>query len=341
MEKSPLKKYCILSLKISLAAFIIWYMVRSGRITEEVFIKLFRLENVPYLLFSGLAFYSAQVLAALRFTSIVRMIELPVTFSRILRLTLIGNFFNMVLPGSVGGDVIKGVFLIRSEEEGKGRSSGIVIMDRVLGLFALLLVAVASVLYFIQENRTAVAPYRREIHFILVLAAVVSAFFVAVLLWGKNRALREKLKEAARTILRNSVFYYMLEGFAVITRKRRVLLYTLLLSIFIQVLSLGGVLALVSMISAIDFSYAVTLMAVSSVVMLMGVIPVTPGNIGWTELVASFGWAAVGSSAGGEVFFYWRVVCIVFSLPGALLYYMPGAGAALRRPAESGAPREL
>ncbi|MCC6347806.1 MAG: flippase-like domain-containing protein [Nitrospirales bacterium] len=340
MEKSSLKKYCLFSLKISLAVFIIGYMVRSGRITEEVFIKLFRLENVPYLLFSGLAFYSAQVLAALRFTSIARMIELPVTFSRILKLTLIGNFFNMVLPGSVGGDVIKGVFLIRSEEEGKGRSSGMVIMDRVLGLFALLLVAVASVLYFIRKNQAAVVTYHREIHFILVLAAVVSALFVAVLLWGKNRTLREKLKEAARTVLRNSVFYYMLEGFAVITRKRRVLLYTLLLSILIQVLSLLGVLSLVSMITAIDFSYAVTLMAVSSVVMLMGVIPVTPGNIGWTELVASFGWAAVGSSAGGEVFFYWRVVCIVFSLPGALLYYLP-VDTVLRRPAESSAPREL
>lgn len=341
MKKSPLKKYCILSLKISLAVFIIWYMVRSGRITEEVFIRLFRLRNLPYLFLSGAAFYAAQVLAALRFTSIARMIELPVTFPRILKLTLIGNFFNMVLPGSVGGDVIKGVFLIRSEEEGKGRSSGMVIMDRVLGLFALLLVAVASVLYFIRKNQAAVAPYRREIHLILILASVVSALFVAVLLWGKNRTLREKLKEAARTVLRTSVFYYMLEGFAVITRKRRVLLYTLLLSLLIQGLSLLGVLALIRMTTAVDFPYAILLMAVSSVVMLMGVIPVTPGNIGWTELVASFGWAAVGSSAGGEVFFYWRVVCIVFSLPGALLYYLPGSDILVRRPAAGGASPEL
>jgi len=61
-----------------------------------------------------------------------------------------------------------------------------------------------------------------------------------------------------------------------------------------------------------------------AIVLLFGIIPVTPGNIGWTELVASMGWSVVGSTAGGIIFFYWRIVCIIFSLPGGVLYLLPG-----------------
>src|SRR5208337_1521483 len=130
------------------------------------------------------------------------------------------------------------------------------------------------------------AAYHQEIFVILVVAAALCLAFLAVLLWGKNRAVRSRLKEFARTLFRNSVIYYMIEGLAVITRKRRILLATLFMSLLIQLLSLLGVLMLVIMTTTITFSYALSLMAVSSVVMLMSVIPVTPGNIGWTELVA-------------------------------------------------------
>ena len=322
--KQSLKKYVVLTVKIVLAVFIVWYLLKSGRITEKVFEKLFRLENIPYLLLSGIAFYAAQCMAACRFALILRMIELRFSFIELLKLTLIGNFFNMVLPGSVGGDVIKGIFLIRAEDEGRGRSSGIVIMDRVIGLFALLLLAAAAIFYFIRQNNAMAASYHKEILTILAIAVVFSLVFLAVLLWGKNKALRSKLKEFLRTLFRNSVIYYMLEGLAVITRKRRVLLAAMFLSIMLQVVSLLGVLILVKMTAAVTFSVALSLMAVSSVVMLMSVVPVTPGNIGWTELMASLGWAAVGSKAGGEIFFYWRIICILFSLPGAIFYYVPG-----------------
>jgi uncharacterized membrane protein YbhN (UPF0104 family) len=69
-----------------------------------------------------------------------------------------------------------------------------------------------------------------------------------------------------------------------------------------------------------DMPGFITLLAVSSIVMLFGIIPVTPGNIGWIELIAAFGWSAVGSDAGAEIFLYWRVVTVCCSLPGLYLF---------------------
>ena len=35
-------------------------------------------------------------------------------------------------------------------------------------------------------------------------------------------------------------------------------------------------------------------MAVSSIIMLFGIVPITPGNLGWTESVATVGWGMLG-----------------------------------------------
>jgi uncharacterized membrane protein YbhN (UPF0104 family) len=101
---------------------------------------------------------------------------------------------------------------------------------------------------------------------------------------------------------------------------------------------LAGLLVLIRLVPG-KLPDIVALTAVSSIVMLFGIIPVTPGNIGWTELVASVGWSVVGSTAGGIIFFYWRIVNILFSLPGGLFYLLSGNGI-LRRQAEATDPGE-
>jgi uncharacterized membrane protein YbhN (UPF0104 family) len=67
----------------------------------------------------------------------------------------------------------------------------------------------------------------------------------------------------------------------------------------------------------------IALLAISSIVMLLGVIPVTPGNIGWTELLATFGWSTIGSRGGAEIFLSWRIITVICSLLGGLFYLFP------------------
>ena len=52
----------------------------------------------------------------------------------------IGNVFNLVIPGAVGGDVIKAAFLCR-EQERKTQAVASMVIDRILGLLGLFVLA--------------------------------------------------------------------------------------------------------------------------------------------------------------------------------------------------------
>ena len=63
------------------------------------------------------------------------------TWSELVRLYMIAQFYNL-LPGAVGGDVVRGYATRRHfEDAGAVRSVGVVLVDRLLGFLGLLLVA--------------------------------------------------------------------------------------------------------------------------------------------------------------------------------------------------------
>lgn len=71
------------------------------------------------------------------------------------QLTMIGNFFNTFMPGSVGGDVIKAWYIAGREPQRKTKAILTVIVDRVLGLgIFILYAAVTMIFYFPTETST-------------------------------------------------------------------------------------------------------------------------------------------------------------------------------------------
>lgn len=79
----------------------------------------------------------AIVLTFLRWYVLVRAQDLPFTVPDALRLGFIGFFFNSVMPGAVGGDIIKAAFLAREKRDRKTVAVATVIMDRAIALWAL------------------------------------------------------------------------------------------------------------------------------------------------------------------------------------------------------------
>lgn len=319
MKKERTKKYLKAFLKIAIAILAIWVLFKTDKLTKESFVKLFQVSNIPFILLSSLAFLSCQLLATSRLILLLRTIDFHLQFPRGFKLIMIGNFFNIVIPGTAGGDLVKGYYLIKDEENSKGRSSGIIVMDRVLGFFALIFFGGVSIIYLLQQDSVNLNSYYRELYFTFVAIGTLFSLFAAFLVVGRNQRVREKLKTIFVRIFRNSIFYYMVDSFGILLKKRRILIYSFLISILIQLIAFVGLLILVNMTSK-DMPGLITLLAVSSIVMLFGIIPVTPGNIGWIELIAAFGWSAVGSDAGAEIFLYWRVVTVCCSLPGLYLF---------------------
>ena len=322
MNQAGIKTYLIASLKGAAACLLIWYLFKSGRLRADNLLRLLRSDSLPFLGLSAFAFMGSQILSSIRMMFLLKAIGLRTKFVPLFKLTMIGNFFNMVIPGTVGGDLIKGFYLTRFEETSRGRSSGIVAIDRVVGLIALSLFGFVSAIYVATQYGSLFFPYHYELWGIITVSFIILATFFATILICKPKSIRQKIRNVVVKIFPSGFFLNLIEGLALITKEGRYISYSFLISIAIQGISLAGLLNLVHLTGE-NRPDMFALVAVSSIVMLLGVIPLTPGNIGWTEILATFGWAAVGAKGGAEVFLSWRIITVLCSLMGGLFYLFP------------------
>ena len=93
-----------------------------------------------------LSFGPALFLMAARLQLLLVASGTRVPFFTLLRLHYLGFFFNSFMPGGAGGDIIKGVYLLRHSAE-KEATATMIFVDRVIGLVSLLLLGGAVVLF--------------------------------------------------------------------------------------------------------------------------------------------------------------------------------------------------
>ena len=98
----------------------------------------------PFLI--GFVLYVIALLGTFfRWMLLVKALDLPITYRDAMRLAFIGNLYNLVVPGAVGGDVIKGMFFCRSQTEKRNtRAISSIVLDRILGLMGLFLLGGVS-----------------------------------------------------------------------------------------------------------------------------------------------------------------------------------------------------
>jgi uncharacterized protein (TIRG00374 family) len=93
------------------------------------------------LLAAAFAIYlGAIVLTFVRWYWLVRAVEPSFRLSASVLLGFIGNLFNLVIPGAIGGDLIKAAYLVRMRVN-KTQAVASMVIDRILGLLGLFILA--------------------------------------------------------------------------------------------------------------------------------------------------------------------------------------------------------
>lgn len=88
----------------------------------------------------------------IRWWLLVRAQDLPFSLRNAIRLGLVSYYFNSILPGSVGGDILKAVAVAR-EQSRRTVAIATIVIDRVIGLWALAwLVALAGGVFWALGN---------------------------------------------------------------------------------------------------------------------------------------------------------------------------------------------
>jgi len=166
--KSPL-------LKVAFAAAVIYALLTFNRIELHSFAGLS--QTWGWLALAFLLMLPPYAIVSYRFWLVLRNQGIRVDFRQALRWTMVGAFFDIAMPSSSGGDVIKAAYIVRHVGAGM-RTKGVmaVAFDRVLGLLGLFMLAgVTSVLGW---NVVSAIPGSRQL---MIFLAVVS--FGALLLF--------------------------------------------------------------------------------------------------------------------------------------------------------------
>lgn len=135
--------------KIALSATALYYVfskIDFGQTLEAI-----KGINVWILLISILVYTISQLISAFRLNTFYKYVPVKISIFTNIKLYWLGMFYNLFLPGGVGGDGYK-VFLIRRYHNASvKRLIGTVLADRLSGL-SIILVYLCALVYFIDYD---------------------------------------------------------------------------------------------------------------------------------------------------------------------------------------------
>ncbi len=105
---------------------------------KELWGTISLIKPVPLLL-SLVAMGSTILLGVVRWRMVLGVHGLNLSFGRTMEISIVAHFFNSFLLGATGGDLIKAYYAARETHHKKAEAIGTVFVDRIIGLFALLI----------------------------------------------------------------------------------------------------------------------------------------------------------------------------------------------------------
>ncbi|MCH2101923.1 MAG: flippase-like domain-containing protein [Planctomycetes bacterium] len=115
------------------------------------------------------------VLAAVRWRILLHAAGIKTTVGNALRLCFVGYFFNNVMPGVTGGDVVRGALITRGLEQDRWKAALSVVVDRIIGLVALITLAAIVLTYGLLTagEKAPYPPYLAQGVFIFLGATAI------------------------------------------------------------------------------------------------------------------------------------------------------------------------
>jgi uncharacterized protein (TIRG00374 family) len=183
----------------------------DGRVLQVVpgFLTYWHSMDVALFAMGALCFFVTVLIAGARWWWLLRVNGTDVSLGETLRLTWIGVFFNNVMLGSTGGDVVKALYIMKRCPGHRVQVIVSVIVDRVLGLASLALLAAVIVLFALDRFGTIALGIWGVIVGVGLLGAI--AFSKRLRSLVRLKSLLDRLPHRVGHVLRlidQAVFFY-------------------------------------------------------------------------------------------------------------------------------------
>ncbi|HIJ92750.1 MAG TPA: flippase-like domain-containing protein, partial [Rhodospirillaceae bacterium] len=216
----------------------------------------------------------------------------------------------LVLPGGAGTELARGYYVFRNAPNAKTAALSTVVLDRILGLFALVFLGVLAFLGLLADD----APL--NINIALMGVATIALFLGTCLgfgLIGFSPSRRLILSLVPRRFAEpvNSMVYAYLHG-------KRAIAYGVILSVGAHLMLMGSFM-IAGYILGTPLGWREVFLIVP-LVTISNIIPISPAGIGIGEVTASFLFAQFDIANGAAIMFVVRMWMILSQLLGGLVY---------------------
>ncbi len=313
-----MKKLLIILLKILLVGSILVYLVQSGRLNFE---KLMLFKDAPEILalMVGALVLVVVPMATFRWWLLLRAIGVQVNPKQTFILTWIGNFFNTTLPGAVTGDVVKGYYVIKAQhEEGRTRAFMTLLIDRIVGLFGLIVMAFLALVLNLELILSQERLHSLAWMITVLFGATVVFYAIAVFPFKEGRdpfiRLFQRLPAKKISLKVYSAFksYQHQKSTLLLTLLLAIGIHTLIALLFFQVANLMG-------LKEMELATQFFLMPIGLITVA---IPIAPGGIGIGHAAFESLYQLAGFSGGADIFNLFVIVQLGVYLLGGIPYFL-------------------
>ncbi len=267
------------------------------------------------LLICAMAGFGVSVLVvAIRWWFLLRIQEIHIRAWEAVRLTFLGLFFNTVVPGTVGGDLVKAWYVAKHTPK-KAAVLVSIFVDRLLGLTEMTLLAtvMVAIVYFGK-----IEPYER-IRMPLMAVLVVLAVLIVTLAFLLSRRFR-RLFHLQKLYQRLPIAHHIAAaGDAAVVYRRQIgqLFKAILMTIGAHVFFIGAI-TLLGLSLRLDTPWYNFFIYIP-LIYIIGAIPISPGGAGWIENLYVWFFAPVSASMVLALALLARLIPILWGIPGIIV----------------------
>ncbi len=258
------------------------------------------------------------ILSARRWKALVEVQGIRARYGALLGFCLIGAFFNNIMPGSMGGDILKAWYCARVDHSRKAGAVSSVLADRIVGFLSLFAIG------FLGLVVNAGAPGLRQasVLFLALFSAICAAL---ALLYSRTLLARVPFAKALldRMPFRENI-RRLYDSLYVYRSHPRVLAKALAISCVMQLIFILIMLGTARALGITGVTY-LHLLLLTPLIGTIAAIPLTPSGWGTMEGAFCYFFPAIGVGAEQALALdlVTRVLVISWSLVGGVVYALP------------------
>jgi uncharacterized protein (TIRG00374 family) len=290
--------------------FLSWTLWNNRQVLSDVFSRPIQYQ---YYLLGFVLVNIAALISFLRWYALVRMLGVNFKLIDCLRLSYVGSFFNLVIPGAVGGDLVKAAYLARMNLP-RTQAITTLLIDRIVGLIGLFyLASLASIVGW--QNLS--PPVRNFGLFAILMAFSGTVALVIILLDIPNRLLPKLVENKGKIGILAHEFGLLSKSYR--SKWQKVVL-TLVVSMFCHALTCAAC-YLVGRALFPDFQVSLGKhLLIFPLVLFSTAVPLPFGALGFSEEISGQLFQFVGHPSGAVAMMGYRVLTYGLGVISMIIY---------------------